>query len=208
MPMSLTLSAPMSAPINFSLFLGIRQQHQRDIQLHDEIIGQLNFWARSLNTCPKSCQRSVSIRQHAYLSVRWRRSVGSYGPWLAGCSEVCGRTVRLFCFCSRTKTAQCGIHFPYWHMHSRLRRGPMEAYKRDGIGSEPANVARCPPTSTGKACTIPATKLSRKLLQEEGESQVVLDRALAILKNFSLIQEEKSQQTYKIHRLARLSTQW
>jgi hypothetical protein len=46
----------------------------------------------------------------------------------------------------------------------------MEAYKREGIGSESANVARCPPTSTGKAWTIPATKLSRKLLQEEGES--------------------------------------
>jgi hypothetical protein len=126
--MSLTLSPPMSAPIKFSLFFwGIRQQHQRDIQLHDEIIGQLNFWARSLNTCPKSCQRSVSIRQHAYLSVRRRRGVGSYGPRLAGCSEVCGRTVRLFCFCSRTKTAQCDIHLPYWQMHSRLpNRGVQE----------------------------------------------------------------------------------
>jgi hypothetical protein len=46
------------------------------------------------------------------------------------------------------------------------------------------------------------------LLQDEGESQVVLDRALATLKNFSLIQEEKNQQTYKIHRLVQISTQW
>jgi tetratricopeptide (TPR) repeat protein len=57
-------------------------------------------------------------------------------------------------------------------------------------------------------CVLDRQSISRKLLQDEGESQVILDRALATLKNFSLIQEEKIQQTYEIHRLVQLSTQW
>jgi tetratricopeptide (TPR) repeat protein len=57
-------------------------------------------------------------------------------------------------------------------------------------------------------CVLDKQSISRKLLLDEKESQVVLDRALATLKNFSLIQEEKSQQTYTIHRLVQLSTQW
>jgi tetratricopeptide (TPR) repeat protein len=57
-------------------------------------------------------------------------------------------------------------------------------------------------------CTLDKQSISRKLLENEGESQVVLDRALATLKNFSLIQEGKSKQTYQIHRLVQLSTQW
>jgi tetratricopeptide (TPR) repeat protein len=57
-------------------------------------------------------------------------------------------------------------------------------------------------------CVLYRQSISRKLLQDEGESQVILDRALATLKNFSLIQEEKIQQTYEIHRLVQLSTQW
>jgi tetratricopeptide (TPR) repeat protein len=57
-------------------------------------------------------------------------------------------------------------------------------------------------------CVLDKQSISRELLQAEGESQVVLDRALATLKNFALVQEEKSQQTYKIHRLTQLSTQW
>ena len=57
-------------------------------------------------------------------------------------------------------------------------------------------------------CLLDKQSISRKLLREEEESQVVLDKAFATLKNFSLIQEEKSQQTYRIHRLVQLSTQW
>src|SRR5438552_2558706 len=45
-----------------------------------------------------------------------------------------------------------------------------------------------------------------KLLQDKGENQVVLYRALATLKNLFWIQEEESQQTYEIHRLVQLST--
>ena len=36
----------------------------------------------------------------------------------------------------------------------------------------------------------------------------MFDKALGTLKNFSLIQEEKTQQTYSIHRLVQLSTHW
>jgi tetratricopeptide (TPR) repeat protein len=57
-------------------------------------------------------------------------------------------------------------------------------------------------------CVLDKQSISRKLLENEGESQVVLDRAFATLKNFSLIQEGKSKQTYQIHRLVQLSTQW
>ena len=57
-------------------------------------------------------------------------------------------------------------------------------------------------------CVLDKQSISRELLQDEGESRVILDRALATLKNFSLVQEEKSQQTYTIHRLIQLSTQW
>ena len=57
-------------------------------------------------------------------------------------------------------------------------------------------------------CMLDKQSISRKLLHNEEESQVILDKAFAILKNFSLIQEEKSQQTYQIHRLVQLSTQW
>jgi hypothetical protein len=47
-----------------------------------------------------------------------------------------------------------------------------------------------------------------RLLQDKEESPVVFDKALGTLKNFSLIQEEKTQNTYGIHRLVQLSTQW
>jgi tetratricopeptide (TPR) repeat protein len=57
-------------------------------------------------------------------------------------------------------------------------------------------------------CVLDKQSISRKLLHDEGENQVVFDRALATLKNFSMIQEENSQQTYEIHRLVQLSTQW
>jgi tetratricopeptide (TPR) repeat protein len=57
-------------------------------------------------------------------------------------------------------------------------------------------------------CVLDKQSISIDLLENEGESQVVLDRALATLKNFSLIQEGKSKQTYQIHRLVQLSTQW
>ena len=57
-------------------------------------------------------------------------------------------------------------------------------------------------------CVLDKQSISRKLLRHEGESQVIFDRAVATLKNFSLIQEERSQQTYEIHRLVQLSTQW
>ena len=46
------------------------------------------------------------------------------------------------------------------------------------------------------------------LLQNEAESAVVFDKALGTLKNFFLIQEEKTHQTYGIHRLVQLTTQW
>jgi hypothetical protein len=57
-------------------------------------------------------------------------------------------------------------------------------------------------------CVLDKQSISGKLLQDEGESQVIFNRALATLKNFSMVQEEKSQQTYKIHWLVQLSTQW
>jgi len=46
-----------------------------------------------------------------------------------------------------------------------------------------------------------------RLLQGQ-ETAVVLDKALGTLKNFSLIQEEKTRQIYSIHRLVQLSTHW
>jgi hypothetical protein len=57
-------------------------------------------------------------------------------------------------------------------------------------------------------CMLDKQSISRKLLQDEEESQIILDKAFATLKNFSLIYKEKSQQTYQIHRLVQLSTQW
>jgi tetratricopeptide (TPR) repeat protein len=50
--------------------------------------------------------------------------------------------------------------------------------------------------------------IPRRLLHDEKESPVLVDKALGTLKNFSLIQEEKTQQTYGIHRLVQLSTHW
>ena len=50
--------------------------------------------------------------------------------------------------------------------------------------------------------------ISRRLLHDGEESPVLVDKALGTLKNFSLIQEEKTQQTYGIHRLVQLSTHW
>ena len=47
-----------------------------------------------------------------------------------------------------------------------------------------------------------------RLLQGEEETAVVFDKALGTLKNFSLVQEEKTQQTYSIHRLVQLSMRW
>lgn len=47
-----------------------------------------------------------------------------------------------------------------------------------------------------------------RLLQDKEEVAVVFDKALGTLKNFSLIQEEKTQQIYNIHRLVQLSTHW
>jgi hypothetical protein len=43
-------------------------------------------------------------------------------------------------------------------------------------------------------------------LLQGGESLVVFDKALGTLKNFSLIQEERTQNTYGIHRLVQLCT--
>jgi tetratricopeptide (TPR) repeat protein len=50
--------------------------------------------------------------------------------------------------------------------------------------------------------------IPRRLLHDEEESPVLVDKALGTLKNFSLIQEEKTHQTYGIHRLVQLSTHW
>src|SRR5271156_1517144 len=50
--------------------------------------------------------------------------------------------------------------------------------------------------------------IPRRLLHDGEESPVLVDKALGTLKNFSLIQEEKTHQTYGIHRLVQLSTHW
>ena len=50
--------------------------------------------------------------------------------------------------------------------------------------------------------------IPRRLLHDEEESPVLVDKALGTLKNFSLIQEEITHQTYGIHRLVQLSTHW
>jgi tetratricopeptide (TPR) repeat protein len=50
--------------------------------------------------------------------------------------------------------------------------------------------------------------IPRQLLHDEEESPVLVDKALGTLKNFSLIQEEKTHQTYGIHRLVQLSIHW
>jgi tetratricopeptide (TPR) repeat protein len=50
--------------------------------------------------------------------------------------------------------------------------------------------------------------IPRRLLHDEEESPVLVDKALGTLKNFSLIQEEMTHQTYGIHRLVQLSTHW
>lgn len=50
--------------------------------------------------------------------------------------------------------------------------------------------------------------IPRRLLHDEEESPVLIDKALGTLKNFSLIQEEITHQTYGIHRLVQLSTHW
>ena len=50
--------------------------------------------------------------------------------------------------------------------------------------------------------------ISRRLLHDEEESPVLVDKALGTLKNFSLIQEEMTHKTYGIHRLVQLSTHW
>jgi tetratricopeptide (TPR) repeat protein len=46
-----------------------------------------------------------------------------------------------------------------------------------------------------------------RLLLKEKESTVMFDKALGLLKNFSLIQEEKIRQEFSVHRLVQLSTQ-
>ena len=50
--------------------------------------------------------------------------------------------------------------------------------------------------------------IPRRLLECEDESPVAFDKALATLKNFSLIQEERTHQVYELHRLVQLSMQW
>jgi len=50
--------------------------------------------------------------------------------------------------------------------------------------------------------------IPRRLLHDGEESPVLVDKALGTLKNFSLIHEEKTHQTYGIHRLVQLSTHW
>ena len=50
--------------------------------------------------------------------------------------------------------------------------------------------------------------IPRRLLECEDESPIAFDKALATLKNFSLIQEERTHQVYVLHRLVQLSIQW
>src|SRR5947209_12726905 len=56
--------------------------------------------------------------------------------------------------------------------------------------------------------TLDKQSIPADLLQDKETSPVLFEKAIGTLKNFSLIQEGKTQRTYGIHRLVQLSTQW